>query len=234
MTERRLGDWMRLAAAAILFDVGDTILVERRFELEAGIRAAIPQLATRVPTLAASFRAELRAQHRENREPLLARWLTGHVEELSSRSIDMVERAIWPAVVTLEPKPGVEKVLAKLRAAGVILGAVSNAYFSGKILQEELNRWGLGDSFAFVLSSGDLGWRKPGASIFERALQLTGTTPGETWFIGDSYEEDIVGARRAGLTPVWMRADAAEPEHEDVERVGDWPAVEALWAAGSR
>ncbi|MDE7309455.1 MAG: HAD hydrolase-like protein [Lachnospiraceae bacterium] len=27
--------------------------------------------------------------------------------------------------------------------------------------------------------------------------------PEETWYIGDNYECDIVGARNAGLFPVW-------------------------------
>lgn len=68
--------------AAILFDVGDTLLVERRFDLEAGIRAVAPVLAPRAPELARTFRELLSELHAADREPHLARWLVETVPDL--------------------------------------------------------------------------------------------------------------------------------------------------------
>jgi HAD superfamily hydrolase (TIGR01509 family) len=215
---------------AVLFDIGDTLLMERRFDLGAGITAAVPSAHQRAPLLAAAFRVELRTLHHRDHEPLLARWLAEHVEELADSPIDVVEDAMWPAIVKLELYPGAGAMLRQLRDAGVRLGAVSNAYFSGRILERELRHHGLGDIFAFVLTSGDVGWRKPAAAIFEAALRRVGASATETWFVGDTYDEDIVGAARAGLTPVWMRSGSAATEDDDIHCVNDWAGFTALWA----
>jgi len=215
--------------AAILFDVGDTVLIERQFDLEAGIRAALPALTEHASPLATTFRTFLRDQHNQDREPLLARWLVEHVRELAHSPVETVEETIWPAVVTLELRPGVEALLRQLRSAGVFLGAVSNAYFSGRILQKELKRQGLDDFFGFVLTSGDVGWRKPAVAIFEIALRHAGVRAGEAWFVGDTYVEDIVGAARVGMTPIWMRPASAAALHDEVHGVEDWTALGGLW-----
>lgn len=61
--------------SAILFDIGGTILEERRFDLEAGIRAVIGHRLELATELARAFRTELGASHRTQRELLLAQWL---------------------------------------------------------------------------------------------------------------------------------------------------------------
>ena len=216
--------------SAVLFDIGDTILTERRFDLEAGIAAAVPFAHERAPLLAAAFRAELRTLHHQDHEPLLARWLAEHVARLADCPVDVIEDAMWPAVVTLELSSGAGVMLRQLRDAGVRLGAVSNAYFSGRILEHELRRHGLDDVFAFVLTSGDLGWRKPAAAIFEAAVDRADARASETWFVGDTYDEDIIGAARAGLTPVWMRSGSTAPADDDIHCVNDWAGLTALWA----
>jgi FMN phosphatase YigB (HAD superfamily) len=143
-----------------------------------------------------------------------------------------VEDAIWPAVVTLETAPAVGDVLARLHRAGVTLGAVSNAYFSGRVLRRELERHGLGEHFAFVLSSGDLGVRKPSRAVFEAALLRAGAAAEATWFVGDTYAEDVVGAARAGLTAVWLRARAPAAGGDVAFRhVSGWAEFGALCAA---
>jgi putative hydrolase of the HAD superfamily len=54
--------------------------------------------------------------------------------------------------------------------------------------------------------SVDHGWRKPRASIFEHALAALSVSPSEALFVGDSAEEDVVGARRLGMDAVWVNA----------------------------
>src|SRR6187551_3404695 len=125
--------------ASALFDVGDTLLIEERFDLEAGIAAAVGPRADS-HGLAASFRTELALRHRAGRELLLAAWLRQRVPALAAESIDEVEDRIWPAVVTLSPSPGVGAVLSKLASDAVLMAAVSNASFSGRVLLRELAR----------------------------------------------------------------------------------------------
>ncbi|MEZ0267873.1 MAG: HAD family hydrolase, partial [Phycisphaerae bacterium] len=53
-----------------------------------------------------------------------------------------------------------------------------------------------------------------------------GVAPADAWFVGDHPENDVVGARRAGLTEVWVRHGrpwtAAEPAPaRQIDRLGD-------------
>jgi len=209
--------------SAVLFDVGNTVLHEHRFDLEAGILAAIPHLGERVPGLALLFTDQLQEHHVAGRELLLSRWLMANVPELAGRAVDDVEDAMWAAVVTLTPTPGIEAVLGHLRESGTGMAAVSNASFSARVLARELSRHGLGGLFRFVLSSGDVGWRKPVPAIFDEAVSRLGTPAERTWFVGDSFDEDIRGAFDAGLTPIWFSSgDTSIATEPPVCRVRDW------------
>ena len=76
-------------------------------------------------------------------------------------------------------------------------------------LRERLARDGLLERLHPVVISADIGWRKPGRAAFERALELTGEAPGEILFVGDSYGDDVVGARAAGIDCAWINPAAA-------------------------
>lgn len=217
--------------SAILFDVGDTLLREVRFDLEAGLRAALPEyLHGAAPDLAREFREDIRRAHAARREPMLSRWLRGRVAELRDVEEDRVEDAIWTEVVTLLPMPGASALLERLRADGVKMGAVSNAYFSGRVLRQELERHGLADAFELVLSSADVGIRKPDVRIFDEALARLGLAAEHTWYVGDTFEEDIEGALMAGLVPFWLRAGPADRDVDlPVRRLHDWTDLASLY-----
>ena len=56
--------------------------------------------------------------------------------------------------------------------------------------------------FQFFLAGGEVNSYKPDLLIFERALELAGTSAQETMYVGDNYFADIIGSQRAGLMPV--------------------------------
>jgi HAD superfamily hydrolase (TIGR01509 family) len=216
---------------AILFDVGNTLLVEETFDLEAGIAAAVGPGAD-VPELANTFRAELERHHQAGRELWLASWLQQRVPALTAESIDDIEDRIWPAVVTLSPFPGVAAVLSRLAADGVLMAAVSNASFSSRILWAELARHHLATPLRFVLSSADIGVRKPEPEIFRTALHRLGVSADCAWFVGDTPEEDIAGATSVGLTCFLLRpATVASPVAEGCHILADWAELRATYMA---
>ena len=59
--------------------------------------------------------------------------------------------------------------------------------------------------FDAVVVSGDVGVKKPDPAIFAPALEQTGLATDEALFVGDSPEDDVAGARAAGLRPVLIR-----------------------------
>lgn len=56
----------------------------------------------------------------------------------------------------------------------------------------------------YAIISGAAGAAKPDFRIFEYAEEAMELRKEDTWFVGDSYENDIVGAVRAGWHAVWF------------------------------
>jgi putative hydrolase of the HAD superfamily len=102
--------------------------------------------------------------------------------------------------------PDAVALLRAPRDAGQVVVVVSNWDAS---LPDVLDRVGLGPMLDAVLASAAVGARKPSAAIFARALELAGCAPGEALHVGDSLEEDIEGARAAGIDAVLLRRDGS-------------------------
>ena len=54
--------------------------------------------------------------------------------------------------------------------------------------------------FDAVVTSVEVGWRKPHTAIYAEALLRLGATAGNSVFAGDSYLADYLGPAAAGLT----------------------------------
>jgi putative hydrolase of the HAD superfamily len=90
-------------------------------------------------------------------------------------------------------------LLELLQESDYVLGVVSNR---ASPYREDMQKQKLDSYFRFFLAGGEINSFKPEPLIFERALELAGTSAQETLYIGDNYFADILGSRRAGLTPV--------------------------------
>lgn len=94
--------------------------------------------------------------------------------------------------------------LTAARAAGRRLVVVSNWDAS---LHEVLARLELAPLLDGILTSAEVGARKPAAEIFARALERAGVRAAGAVHVGDSVAEDVAGARAAGIEPVLVRRD---------------------------
>ncbi|MDI6893070.1 MAG: HAD family hydrolase [Bacillota bacterium] len=101
--------------------------------------------------------------------------------------------------------PGSRQLLASLAGEGVALGLVSNAAYA-PLIRRVLGEAGVALLFGTVIISAELGWRKPHPAPFLRALGDLGVAPGEACHVGDHFHQDVVGAARAGIRPVWISA----------------------------
>lgn len=108
-------------------------------------------------------------------------------------------------------------LLDALRARGLRLGLVSNTASPEWLLRPVLERQGLAERVDSVVLSSEVGKRKPHPAIFARALSELGVAAGESLFVGDRLEADVLGASRAGMRTVqalWFRADDVEVDAE--------------------
>ena len=90
----------------------------------------------------------------------------------------------------------VRPCLVRLRAAGLVVGLVSN---TSRDLDEVLESFDLGELVDGAVTSSQVGLFKPAPEIFAAALACVGAAAGETVMVGDSYGDDVAGALAAGL-----------------------------------
>jgi len=152
-------------------------------------------------------------------------WLRGMLPEPLAGEAEIL---VWETGVRMEPMPGAREALAALRAAGIPVGVVSNTRFSARAWMHALRLKGL--AVDFVVSSADVGARKPDPAIFRAALERLRVPPRDVWFVGDSYEKDVKGAAAAGVSPVWFGGPRSPLPSGAA--AADWAAVLALWKSG--
>jgi FMN phosphatase YigB (HAD superfamily) len=70
-----------------------------------------------------------------------------------------------------------------------------------------LDQHGLAGYFEQIVISADVGWRKPRAEVFHRALDPMGIAPVRALFVGDNADIDVGGAKGAGMAAVWINRD---------------------------
>jgi putative hydrolase of the HAD superfamily len=93
----------------------------------------------------------------------------------------------------------VRPALRSLRSAGARLVVVSNWDVS---LHDVLARLGVAELLDGIVTSAEVGSRKPAPEIFAFALSIAGAGPADAVHVGDSLAEDVAGARAAGIEPV--------------------------------
>ena len=98
-------------------------------------------------------------------------------------------------------------VLDELRRLGLKLGLVSNGQ---RDLEEFVEHHGLEVDVA--VGSKAHGKQKPHPTIFEAALESLGVAAGEAAMVGDSYEDDIEGARALGMRAVLLDREGLYPD----------------------
>ena len=129
-----------------------------------------------------------------------------HVENL----VDALRASDQGAMV---PYPEAAVTLSSLRRAGLAIGVCSNW---GWELDAFLQQVGLLELVDAGVTSARAGARKPHPTIYGASLGALGVDPSEAVFVGDSWEPDVRGPRRLGMTAVHVwRGRASGPAPAD-------------------
>ncbi|MGL4464565.1 MAG: HAD family hydrolase [Planctomycetia bacterium] len=132
---------------------------------------------------------------------------------LRERHREWLERLVarLDAPTAWRPLPDAERLLRRLRDHGVKTAVVTNWHSAIHGILEGL---GLAPLLETVVASVDAGYKKPHRAIFAEALRRLGATAPETVHVGDSWDEDVVGARGAGLRPIYVarRPNVSSPD----------------------
>jgi putative hydrolase of the HAD superfamily len=104
------------------------------------------------------------------------------------------------------PMPGILETLQTLQSRGCKLGIITNGHsFQQQTKIDALEIRGL---FDMVLVSAEANIKKPDARIYQLALEKLQLEASHAWMVGDHVVNDVLGARGAGLTGVWLRHEA--------------------------
>ena len=223
---------------AILFDLGGTLLHDRvsgglgdRMRSRLERQAFVPFVGEDL-NLPQALADAMDAVYRDGlREFHVKKWLEDHLSAGSDpeRSPEDLERFIRSEIIDYAPPKDSRRVLRELHALKMPMGVVSNSIFSSYLLRSDLRELSLAEVFRFVVSSAEFGQRKPHPAIFRDAVGKLGSNPAETWYVGDLWENDVVGSSRAGLLPVWLNANATEPpSYIPHLRAGNWAELGKL------
>ncbi len=102
-------------------------------------------------------------------------------------------------VETCALAPETRRALRDLRRAGYVLGVVFNTEFKRAWMPDIPLLGPDEDIVDAVVLAGEVGYRKPHRAIFERAAAEMGLAREQVVMVGDSLQEDIRGAKAAGL-----------------------------------
>ena len=138
----------------------------------------------------------------------IIRGMGGDADGAHACAVDMVHE--WERHENFSLYEDALPVLDELRSHGIKIGLITNGQ---RDLDEFVVHHAL-DVDAMVGSKAH-GRIKPHPSIFEAALADLGFGPAEVVMVGDSYEDDIEGARALGIRAILLDRDGLHPEEEE-------------------
>ena len=116
--------------------------------------------------------------------------------------------AEWPKQTCFYPET--PALLEKLQGE-YKLGIVTN-FMDGPTARRVFDDLGYEEIFDSLIVSAEMGYMKPSPVLFRRALDELGSKPENAIMVGDTYEVDVVGARKAGIRGVLVDVYVATEE----------------------
>lgn len=100
--------------------------------------------------------------------------------------------------------PEMEQVLNFAKEKNINIGIITNGPSSHqrmKLKQLNIEKW-VDEENIFI--SSEVGFSKPDINIFRLAEKFMNLDKANTYYVGDSYKNDVVGSKKAGWKSIWM------------------------------
>lgn len=197
------------------------VAIERRAEIDVGAEAAERGFAAEIDHYLANH---MRASDDARLDLLRDECAEAMRAAIGRDEVDFATvRAAMLEALEFEAFPDVVPALTELRGRGLRLVVVSNWDCS---LPRWLDGAGVGGLIDGAVSSAVVGAAKPATAVFEAGLELAGCSAAEAVHVGDSLENDVEGARAAGLRAILIQRCGTPPaEVEAVRSLLELPAV---------
>jgi HAD superfamily hydrolase (TIGR01549 family) len=199
----------------VLFDLDDTL-----FDHQYSRRCGLLSLQHAYPPLAQVPMEDLVAEHERQLTASYDQVLDGTVS-LSANRLERFRRMFVNCGVAM-PVADVERAMQRYRRAyeahrravpGVVallahlhprlrIGVVTNGLV--KTQQEKIVACKLEGFIDFLLTSEEVGVKKPDPRLFLLALEQAKTRREDAVVIGDSWTLDVLGAQQAGIRSLWL------------------------------
>ncbi|ALS01252.1 HAD family hydrolase [Enterococcus silesiacus] len=134
--------------------------------------------------------------------------------------------------------PEVKKVFDFLKEKNIPMGIITNGptdHQFKKVKQLQLENWVPTDN---IIISQSTGFQKPEKEIFDLAAKEFGMDCERTLYVGDSFENDIAGAKNGGWKSLWfnhrLREMPADEEAHHIKEVTSFddlfPTIQSLFS----
>ena len=203
---------------ALFFDIDDTLYnqlepYERAFEAVFGekIRLDVPDLF-RKSRKHSDISYQLLLEGKISSERMFIYRIQKALEEFGFHADDAscleFQRRYEEYQGQIHVPEATKRLLDRCLQTGIYLGVITNGahdHQMDKVRTMQLARW---IPEAHILISEDCVAAKPDARIFRQAEEIAGAPAKACCYVGDSWKNDIVGAKQAGWSAVWLNRHA--------------------------
>jgi putative hydrolase of the HAD superfamily len=204
---------------AVFFDIDDTLYdtsgfakLARKAALNAMIDAGLPLSSDEAYALLREIIKE-KGSNYDRHLNVLTKRVFGEEKPLLIALGMITYHNVKFALLRLFPET--MSTLIHLKAQGYHLGVISNGITIKQY--EKLVRLGLHHFFHSVITSQEAGVEKPDIAIFEHAMKTMGCKAENSVMIGNSFNDDVLGAINAGMSAVFLTPGLKDSEKAIIE-----------------
>lgn len=147
--------------------------------------------------------------------------------EINEEQAKQMQAIYFSCQYNIRPYDGVVELIHELMDQGYTVGLLTNGpaeHQWKKICALHMDQVFARDR---IFISGEIGLEKPDPAIFAYVNRQTDTIPAHSYFIGDSWRNDVVGAVSAHWHMIWFNARHAvrESDHQPDTEAENYPEI---------